>query len=260
MKPSAFDVWVEGQASYFRNDRVDGRRQGHASLLYFGADYLAMPGLLLGVMGQLDWMNESALTAQKRDGRGWMAGPYLGARLTPNLYFDARLNWGRSSNEVDFLGSFTDKFDTDRALASARLTGDWAVGPFRLRPSAEVIYYQERQNAYQSTAGIPLSAETYTLGRAVFGPELGYRWTLLDKSVMEPFVGLRGIWDFSRTEETTAAGTPIAQDALRGRIEAGASYRTSSGMTIRASGAYDGVGSSGFHAYQGQALMIVPLQ
>ena len=146
-----------------------------------------MPGLLLGVMGQLDWMNESALTAQKRDGRGWMAGPYLGARLTPNLYFDARLNWGRSSNEVDFLGSFTDKFDTDRALASARLTGDWAVGSLRLRPSAEVIYYQERQNAYQSTAGIPLSAETYTLGRAVFGPELGYRWTLLDKSVMEPF-------------------------------------------------------------------------
>ena len=52
-----------------------------------------------------------------------MAGPYVSARLGPNLYFTGRAAWGISENEVDPFGLYTDDFSTDRWLASAELTG-----------------------------------------------------------------------------------------------------------------------------------------
>ena len=78
--------------------------------------------------------------------------------------------------------------------------------------------------------------------------------------MLEPFVGLKGVWDFARSQETTAAGAPVGNDGIRGRVEAGLSCRAPSGITIRGSGACDGIGGNGYHAVQGQAKVIVPLQ
>ena len=259
-RSGAIDVWVEGNSSYFVNDRIDGRRQGHASLLHAGVDTVVMPGLLIGVMGSWDWMGDTVNGGLARDGRGWMAGPYMSARLTRNLYFDARAAWGYSTNHVDPLGAYTDTFYTTRALASAKLTGDWSQGAFRFRPSAELIWFSETAKAYTNAIGISIDAQTFSIGRTMFGPEVSYRLELADKSVLEPFVALKGVWDFARTGETTAAGVPVGHDGLRGRVEAGASYRAPSGVIVRAGGAYDGIGSNGYHAIQGQARVVLPLQ
>ena len=260
-RPGSVDVWVEGSSSYYADNRIDGRRQGHAALAHAGADVIVMPGLLLGVMGSLDWMSESATTpGQSRDGRGWMAGPYMSARITRNLYFDARYAWGRSTNHIDPLGAYTDTFATTRQLASAKITGDWSSGAWRFRPSAEVIWYTETAKAYVNAIGVDIAGQTFSLGRTLFGPEIGYRMLLADKSVLEPYLGLKGVWDFSRTTVTTAAGLPAGDDGIRARLEAGLAYRTPGGITIRGSGAYDGLGSDGFRAVQGQARLVVPLQ
>lgn len=94
------------------------------------ADMLVRPGLLVGFMGQIDWMADRSTTlSQDCDGRGWMAGPYLSAPLMPHLYFDARASWGRSTNRVGPIGAFTDTFLTARALASAKLTVGGAPAP-----------------------------------------------------------------------------------------------------------------------------------
>ena len=92
------------------------------------------------------------------DGRGWMAGPYVSARLTQNLYFDARALWGRSSNHIDPLGAYTDSFEGNRALASAKLTGRWAFGGLTFQPSAELIYFTEEQEAYRTPSASPSTA------------------------------------------------------------------------------------------------------
>ena len=218
-------------------------------------------------MGQADWMADSnsgstsTTGSQARDGRGWMAGPYLAARLTPNLYFDTRAAWGRSTNHVDPLGFYVDTFTASRALAAAKLTGDWTWGQLRVRPSAEVIWFRETQAAYENALGIAIASKAFNLGRAVFGPEVGYRWDFTDKSMIEPFVGLKGVWDFARTQETTAAGgEPIGNAGIRGRLEGGVTFRTPADISLRATGAYDGIGASGYRAVQGQAKVVVPLQ
>jgi outer membrane autotransporter protein len=256
-----FDVWTEGVFSYYSQDRIDGKRQGHAGIFFAGADYLVHPGLLIGALVQIDWMDESSSTlGRNADGRGWMAGPYVSARLTQNLYFDARALWGRSSNHIDPLGAYTDSFDGNRVLASAKLTGRWAFGALTFQPSAELIYFTEEQEAYTNAIGIAIDSQSVTLGRLTFGPEIGYRFAAGGGTVIEPFIGLKAVSDFAKTDETTAAGEPVGREAWRGRVETGATFRSASGISIRALGSYDGIGDSNYQAWQGRATVVVPLQ
>jgi len=261
-RPAAFDLWLEGTSAHFASERPDGKRTGHASVLMFGADYIVRPGLLVGLMAQFDWMADSAkgTLLESSEGRGWMAGPYLGARLTPNLYLDVRALWGRSTNEIDPTGAFVDTFATTRALAAAKLTGDWTWGRLRFRPSAEIVYFTETQDDYSNAIGIYIARNTFELGRAIVGPEIGTSIMLGDGTSLEPMLGFKGVWDFARTDETTAAGVPVSPDTLRGRIEAGISMRLPSGVFLGASGAYDGIGAGDYRAIQGRAQLRVPLQ
>lgn len=61
----------------------------------------------------------------------------------------------------------------------------------------------------------------------------------------------------SRCRRSTAA---LTTDGLHARIEAGLSYQSPWGVSVRAAGSYDGLGSDGYHAVQGQARLVVPLQ
>jgi outer membrane autotransporter protein len=255
------DIWVEGQSSYYTNDGIDGRRKGRASVLYAGSDMVVAPGVIIGVLYQRDWITESATAlGQNRDGAGWMAGPYVGMRLTKNIYFDARYAWGTAINHVDPIGAYTDTFSTSRNLASARLTGDWTHGAWRFRPSADLTYYTETQKSYVNQIGIDIPDTRISLGRITFGPEVGYRMQLPQQMVLEPYVGLKGVWDFAKSKDVSASGVALAPDVLTGRLEVGASLKTAGGVSFRAVGAYDGLGTSNYRAWQGQGFVIVPIK
>ena len=96
--------------------------------------------------------------------------------------------------------------------------------------------------------------------KATFGPEISYRFQLPDKSVFEPYVGFKANWDFDKERQQSAYGASAAADALSARVEVGASYRLQNGVTIRGSGAVNGLGSDSYRSKQGQAFVIVPLQ
>ncbi len=262
--PAAFDIWVQGTSSYFSNTLPDARYQGHTNILMSGADYKVMPGLIVGVMAQTDWMDQSSNVSTSQSGFGWMAGPYLSAKLARNLFLDVRALGGKSNNKLDMTdpaaGSWTDNYSTNRMLASAKLTGVYTFDAWRIRPSAELMYFAEHQKAFTNALGIDIDSQTVSVGRLNFGPEFGYRMVMPDKTVVEPFVGLTGVWDFARTDALTTTGLAIGQEGLRGRVEGGLSYSTPSGITVRGAAAYDGVGSSTYHAVQGRAAVVIPLQ
>ena len=262
--PAAFDIWVQGTSSYFSNTLPDARYQGHTNILMSGADYKVMPGLIVGVMAQTDWMDQSSNVSTSQSGFGWMAGPYLSAKLARNLFLDVRALGGKSNNKLDMTdaaaGSWTDNYSTNRMLASAKLTGVYTFDAWRIRPSAELMYFAEHQKAFTNALGIDIDSQTVSVGRLNFGPEFGYRMVMPDKTVVEPFVGLTGVWDFARTDALTTTGSAIGQEGLRGRVEGGLSYTTPSGITVRGAAAYDGVGSSTYHAVQGRAAVVIPLQ
>jgi hypothetical protein len=262
--PAAFDIWVQGTSSYFTNKVLDNRYQGRTNILMSGADYKVMPGLIVGVMAQTDWMDQSSNLSTSQSGLGWMAGPYISAKLDRNLFLDVRALGGKSSNKLDMTdataGSWTDSYSTTRVLASAKLTGVYTFDAWRIRPSAELMYFSEHQKAFTNALGIDIDSQTVSVGRLNFGPEFGYRMVMPDKTVVEPFVGLTGVWDFARTDAVTTSGIAMGQEGLRGRVEGGLSYSTPSGIMVRGAAAYDGVGSSTYHAVQGRAAVVIPLQ
>jgi hypothetical protein len=118
------DIWTEG---HFTSYDDTGGTDGDFDILYVGADYALNNNWLIGILGQFDWADETTRAdGSKADGEGWMVGPYISGRLDEHLFFDWRAAWGSAANAVSPFGTYSDSFDSDRWLTTARLT---AIGP-----------------------------------------------------------------------------------------------------------------------------------
>jgi outer membrane autotransporter protein len=220
--------------------------------------------LLVGTMVQFDSMRQrSASLATDVSGQGWMAGPYATLRLSEHVFWRIRGAWGQSSNEVSPFLTYTDKFDTERWLASSTLAGRWSYGPWVFKPSASVAYMQDVAQSYTDTYGIVIPDVKSRLGQAKAGPDIGYRYHLNQDVLIEPHAGVQVIWNFAN--DTTAAGfgqingDPAGPAGVRGRAEVGLRASTSMGISLDLSGSYDGIGASDYNAFTGRATVRVPL-
>ena len=153
VKNHRFDVRFEAQYKEFD---TDADRGGDFGITYAGVDYLLTQDVLVGALVSFDTMEESTDTSTV-SGHGWMAGPYMTARLAPNLYFDGRLAAGKSDNRISPFGAYTDEFPTGRWLSMASLTGEFQRGDWTIRPHASLSYLEERQKSY-----IDVSVQTTT--------------------------------------------------------------------------------------------------
>lgn len=256
----SFDVWVEGHFSDYRDKLTGVRSSGHFGIVYMGADYLLTPAILIGALVQLDWTGERAsLPDSSVDGQGYMAGPYVSVKLTPHLFFDARAAWGSSDNSVKPFGTYEDAFTTDRWLAQARLTGNWRFGNFRVTPSLGYTFVEEKQHSYVDTLGVLIPSQTVSLGRLSFGPEIAYRVLRADGTIWEPLVSLQGVWDDTNSKGAVG-GLTASGDDFRAIVQAGVLVRSLGGLSLRAVGSYDGLGSrTGYRDAGGQLWLNVPL-
>ncbi|MBY0225547.1 MAG: autotransporter domain-containing protein, partial [Hyphomicrobium sp.] len=255
---SPFDIWVEGYATHFEDDTTNS--SGNVGILYAGADYQIMPGLLIGALMQFDFADEtSGLLGSDVEGRGWLAGPYISARLNENIYFDARAAWGRSENDVSPFGTYTDRVDGDRWLARADLTGEWRWDRWRFSPTIGVAYFEEEIDSYVDSNGIFIAGQSHRLGRLNFGPEIGYGFLLADGTILEPMVSVQGLWDFEGADAITFNEIPGTTSDLRAKVQAGVTLTAPWGYTIRATGMIDGLGSDDYEAYGGQLMLNMPL-
>ncbi len=260
-RPALFDIWLEAHTTLFEDNTGGGKRRGNMDLVYLGADYVVHKAVLIGAMVQFDRAKEtSTVLGTSADGTGWMAGPYVSARLTKNVVFDARAAWGKSSNHVNPLGTFNDSFETTRALASAKLTGNWYQGALRISPTLDVSYYQEQQKAFTSLSGAAIGDQKLALGRMTVGPEFGYKIMTESGGVFEPFASAKLLWDFKKDTTLSIGGMDVGTTAIRGKVEAGASYTGTSGVSVKGAVGYDGIGDKNYHAYQGKVSVGVPLQ
>ncbi len=255
---SSFDLWVQGKWSHVEQDTS----QSDVGLLYMGADYRMSPALLFGLMGQIDWTDEEdTIQNLSANGRGWMIGPYVAARLHQNLLFDGRAAWGQSDNKVSPFGTYKDSFDTDRWLVRGQLTGDFKVDHWQFSPHVRVIYFEEEQKAYRDSLGVFIPGQTISLGRLTFGPKVSTSFKTADGSVMSPHLSITGIWDFDKAE-TVDIATGLAagsDDDLRTRVDAGVAVRMLNGWSLNGEGFYDGIGADDLEAYGGSVTLVVPL-
>lgn len=256
---SPWDLWVEGRYSAFNDDNGNLGRDGHLGVLYVGGDYRVSQNMIVGMLGQFDWAkDESDALSSKVEGDGWMIGPYLSAQIHQNIYFDLRAAWGQSSNDLT-LGTTTGDFDTSRWLVKGTLAGNWVYGGWRITPSAELAYITENQSAFVNSAGTVVRSQDVSLGRLQFGPEFGYRIAQSADTFIEPFVALKGVWDFDNPDVAIINGEVIGAGDFWGRLQGGLNVATTNGWSVRGLASWDGVGASDYNGYTLQGSVNVPL-
>ncbi|CDO61034.1 possible Bacterial Ig-like domain (group 1) [Candidatus Phaeomarinobacter ectocarpi] len=253
---SCVDVWTEGHYTRF-TDRGD--RDGHFAVVYAGADIHLTPWIIAGLMGQVDWMVDDINSANTRvEGIGWMAGPYLSARLTPELFVDVRAAWGLSDTDVNAAG-VTGNVSTERWLVTGQLSGNFHAGSYRITPEVSVEYIREKLDAYTVSSGAQIAAQTVSIGRLRAGPEIARIFDIGNGATLEPRVAVAAIWDFNPADSVTLGGVRYGDDELRAVVEAGTILKTESGINFAISGKYEGLGVAGFDAYGGYLWINIPI-
>ncbi len=255
---SNFDIWIKGMGARIDNETT----VSDFGMLSVGADYRLSSDVAVGVLAQFDWTDEKDTTQNyKINGQGWMVGPYVVYRLHDNLIFDGRAAWGQSSNSVSPYSTYSDDFDTQRWLVKGQLTGDFQFGALHFSPHAGIVYFEEQQNAYTDSLGTAIGRQKVALGRATFGPKVSTRYRASDGTVISPYLGFKGIWDFKGSDTVDLASglaDTSGNPGLRARAEAGVSLRFPTGMSITGEGFFDGIGADNFSAYGGSVTVNVP--
>ncbi len=244
VEPSAFDVWFEGAYARLGSDSDFG-------LVTLGADYLVSRNLLVGAFVQVDSLSMAGTLGGSVEGTGWLAGPYLTARITDNLFLDVMAGAGRSSNEISPFGTYVDSFDATRWLASAALQGHWEYGAWTLTPRTRFSYFEERSQAYVDSLGVPIDSVRTSLGELAFGPGISHRQEFGNGIVLDTSLRFDGVLDFS----STSTGTDKTD--LTGRFEAGIDAQLPGAAQVGLSFVYGGIGDDQY--YGGKVRLSIPL-
>lgn len=234
-QPGAFDAWFEGTFSLFDGGGPKDRFNSAA----LGADYLFSPSLLVGGFVQFDHLSRNfADSSASVSGTGWLAGPYVTARLSDNLYLDLLAAGGQSANRVSPNGSYEDRFDATRYLLSAALEGQWTHENWTFSPRGRLSYFEETSDGYANSLGVGIPAVTTGLGQLAVGPGIGYRLTLENGVVVD--LGLRadGVLKI-------ANDSGLGLGDVQGRLSGTVGFGLLGGANIGLSARLDGIGSGG---------------
>ena len=251
-----FDAWFEAQYKEFD---AGADRRGDFGIAYAGVDYLLTPDVLVGALVSFDTMEETTDTGAV-SGDGWMAGPYMTARLAPSLYFDGRLAAGESDNRISPFGVYTDEFPTGRWLSMASLTGEFQRGDWTIRPHASLSYLEERQKSYVDGVGATIPGRTVRLGQFKIGPAFTGRFEGAEGRFYSPYLKVDAIYNVGDTTGVTPAEANDAEvEGWRARVKAGVSMTTEHGTRLSLGATHDGLGRSDFETWGLTFELSVPI-
>ncbi len=258
---SRFDVWFAASYTAIDDDRAGDAADSSFGLFQIGADWLVSDNALVGLMLQVDQMDETqdnvveaagAIAGAELDGTGWMAGPYAVWEVAPGTTLDVLALWGQSDNTINPLGFYKDDFETTRYMLRANLTGEWtpeASGPGQLtiRPGLAWAHFEETQDAYTDSLGIAIPEQTISIGRFEAGPEVAYRMDgAKPGSWWEPNARLRAVWDYDASGLMDETGRIVDTEGVRADASVGLRGQWSNGAVVSAEARFSGLGEDDF--------------
>ncbi|QIK42569.1 PKD domain-containing protein [Pontivivens nitratireducens] len=236
-------VWAQASASWTNNG--DSRSEYVFGAL--GAHRTVNENLLVGAMLQFDHLNEDTGSASI-GGTGWMVGPYFVARSAVQpLYFEGRLLYGESDNDVSPFGTYEDSVDTTRLLAQLKVAGELAYGATTLSPFVDASYTTDDQDSYIDSLGNPIPEQGITLGQIEVGMDFSVM-VPVNTEELELWGGVSGIWSHTSGSGYASTVTPD-YDGGRARVELGINHQISMDQSFTAGTYYDGIGVSDYESY-----------
>ncbi len=257
---SPWDVWMSGDYQRVTLEREGRDESSDFSLIQIGSDYRMREDLLIGAMVQIDTMRTENLAQEDRpaslvSGTGFMVGPYVAARFGEGIYVDGRAMWGRSDNDVNPIGLYTDSFETTRWLIEGHLRGDLTWGRLMVTPTLGWQYFQETQEGYTDSLNIAIPSQTLTIGRVSFGPKLAYRLIDTGWGTLDPYADLTAVWDYNDAQLLNTRGSLVDFGRTRADARLGFTSRFVNGTELNLDFTLSGLGQSNFQATGGQLTL-----
>ena len=262
------DIWLAAEMSGIRDDRAGERTSTDFAMGQIGVDYALNENLIIGALGQYDWMDDKArevfveagaVRGAEVQGNGWMAGPYMAWRVRDTLTFDALAMYGQSDNSVNPLGFYSDDFETDRYMLRANLTGEFSAGPWTLRPQAGITHFGEDQKGYTDSLGIRIPGQDISLGRLRAGPELAWRGETDGGGWLQVSGAIDAIWDYDSADLLMESGQLTGGSGdLRADARVAFAAQTRWGPQLRFEFGLAGLGAGDFRAQSARFELRVP--
>lgn len=257
-RTGTWDIWTQVKGSKSTQPNVKSEFWS----ANFGTHYFVSNDVLVGMLTQFDWAEEINSSANSTvSGNGFLVGPYIAGKVKDqNLYYEARALWGRSSNDITPIGTYTDSFETERWLASLKVQGSYDLDDQTVvKPEVSISYFEETQEAYTDTNSNLIPEQTISLGEFKFGPTITRSFDAGSGFTMRASVGVSGITNFSVDNANTSTSNAFANQDLRARVDAGIELENEYGIRFTAAGFYDGIGASNFQSYGGTLGLVIPL-
>jgi hypothetical protein len=227
----------------------EGSRETDYVFGVIGSHVTVNPNLLIGGLIEFDFLNQDEGSSGV-EGRGWLAGPYFVARVPDQeLYFEGRVLYGESSNDIRPFGTYTDNFDSERLLAQLKVSGVLEYGVTKLFPSLAASYTSDDQQAYTDSLGIIIPKQGIELGQVELGMAFETPAPFYDGSgAMILTGGIMGIGSFTDGSGNPSSVVPEYEGG-RAKIDLGLNYDMTNGGRFLAEMFYDGIGASGYESY-----------
>ena len=249
-----WDVWIEASGLYYQQNKARIKHHGGFGIGYLGVDYLVNPSVVFGILSEGDVLSQNHSSGVlNASGQGWMFGPYLSARLLPDIYLHTRAAWGGSSNTMNVFGLYLDSFKTRRGFYNAELVGDWHYQAWSLSPTVGLSYYHELQPQFMNALAIIIPKQQINLGEVNAGPDFSYQFLTAQNHNVVLRLSLQALYHFAYQDQEQCLVNPWA-----GRVKLGADLRLRSGLTISPIATYEGLGTNAYQAVGGQVQMHMP--
>jgi hypothetical protein len=221
------NTWAENSGAWSGDDSY--------TLATFGAHGFVNQNLLVGGILQFD---SAEISANNASGNGNMVGPYFVAQVPDQpLFFEGRLLYGQTDNDISPLGTYTDSFETERWLAQVRATGEYQVEATTLMPLLDFTYTDDTPKAYTDSLGNTIKGQKVSLMQLSAGVNFSTPIPV-STGALELTGGLSGL--YSSTDGGAAA--PEFEN-WRGRTHLGLNYAMTNGANLSGTTFYDGIGT-----------------
>ncbi len=253
-----YDIWTQ---IYGSQSKI-GDSESTAWVGFLGAHYFISPDLIVGGLVQVDWSDETnSVLGSSADGLGWMVGPYVAAKLPgQKIFIDAQASWGRSNNHVAPIGTYEDKFMTERWLVSSQLSGLIESNGWEVRPAVKISYFEEVQKAYIDSNGLDIPDQSFSVGEMRFGATISHKISFRNGFVLTPHIGVNGVRNFGVNSGAVSQNAVLGSGDMRARLDAGFTAYNLGLWSFNLSGFFDGLGIDDYQVYGGTARLSVALQ
>ncbi|SNZ19389.1 autotransporter outer membrane beta-barrel domain-containing protein [Cohaesibacter gelatinilyticus] len=251
-----FNAWIDAAVSWSRDNRSGNEGTGTSIQVRAGASYQLLEKIGIGSM-----LRYSHKASDRSDGSASTKGDGFGGSIFAQIQlpygaiFTPVFAYERVNSDLDISNGatlVTGGFESDIYTYGGSLKkrfifeSDNIDRRYFIDPNLTLSYIKGKRHGYVRSDGSYVPSDSFNQGVLSFGPTFGLQMRNVSETIamLEPKVGINGIWNFETPAAyTTTTGSVIKPTQWSASLNAGLTLQLKNGLTSTITGAYSGLGS-----------------